>query len=189
MWSSQWNENWQGKPKYSEKTCLSATLSTTNPTWPDLGSNPGRRHGKPANNCLNYDTALPSYYETHARSVSGILFLFLPTILIGPYRIQFSNPLVRVCMTTFLAIRRHTSSDSKVRELATVCLPLQRWTETSVWFDDVGISSFHSCVVVDQRQLLSEWRLLLFEYVLVCRRENVGAWIRAANEHWIYCQI
>jgi hypothetical protein len=24
---------WQGKPKYSEKTCLDATLSTTNPTF------------------------------------------------------------------------------------------------------------------------------------------------------------
>jgi hypothetical protein len=24
--------DWQGKPKYSEKTCPSATLSTTNPT-------------------------------------------------------------------------------------------------------------------------------------------------------------
>jgi hypothetical protein len=45
MWSSRWKENWQGKPKYSEKTCPSATLSTTNPTWPDLGSNPGRCGG------------------------------------------------------------------------------------------------------------------------------------------------
>jgi hypothetical protein len=27
-----WNEDWQGKLKYSEKTCPSATLSTTNPT-------------------------------------------------------------------------------------------------------------------------------------------------------------
>jgi hypothetical protein len=36
-WSSR-NENWQGKLKYSEKTCPSATLSTTNHTWPDLGS-------------------------------------------------------------------------------------------------------------------------------------------------------
>jgi hypothetical protein len=27
MWSSQWNENWQGKPKYSEKTFPNATLS------------------------------------------------------------------------------------------------------------------------------------------------------------------
>jgi hypothetical protein len=34
--SSRWDENRQGKPKYSEKTCPSATLSTTNPTWPGL---------------------------------------------------------------------------------------------------------------------------------------------------------
>jgi hypothetical protein len=32
-----WNEDWQGKPKYSEKTYPSAILSTTNPTWLDLG--------------------------------------------------------------------------------------------------------------------------------------------------------
>jgi hypothetical protein len=36
LWSSWWNEDWQGKLKYLEKTCPSATLSTTNPTWPDL---------------------------------------------------------------------------------------------------------------------------------------------------------
>jgi hypothetical protein len=30
--SCWWNEDWQGKPKYSEKTCPSATWSTTNPT-------------------------------------------------------------------------------------------------------------------------------------------------------------
>jgi hypothetical protein len=29
FWSNWWNKNWQGKPKYSEKTCPSATLSTT----------------------------------------------------------------------------------------------------------------------------------------------------------------
>jgi hypothetical protein len=51
------NENWQGKPKYSEKTCLSATLSTTNPTWPDPGLNLGLRGGKPATNRLSYGTA------------------------------------------------------------------------------------------------------------------------------------
>jgi hypothetical protein len=50
VWSSRWNENWQGKPKYSEKTCPIATLSTTNPAWPDRGLNPGRRGGKPATN-------------------------------------------------------------------------------------------------------------------------------------------
>jgi hypothetical protein len=42
--------------------CRSATLSTTNPTWPDLGSNSGRRSGKPATNRLSYGTAcLPTY--------------------------------------------------------------------------------------------------------------------------------
>jgi hypothetical protein len=51
------NENWQGKSKYSEKTCPSATLSTTNPTWLDPGLNPGRRGGKPATDRLSYDAA------------------------------------------------------------------------------------------------------------------------------------
>jgi hypothetical protein len=46
VWSSRWNDNWQGKPKYSKKACSGATLSTTNPTLPDLGSNLGRRGGK-----------------------------------------------------------------------------------------------------------------------------------------------
>jgi hypothetical protein len=50
VWGSRWKENWQGKPKYSERTCPSITLSTTNLMWPDLGSNPGRRGGKPATN-------------------------------------------------------------------------------------------------------------------------------------------
>jgi hypothetical protein len=38
----------------------SATLPTTNPTWLDLSSNPGRRDGKPAPNRLGYGTA---YYK------------------------------------------------------------------------------------------------------------------------------
>jgi hypothetical protein len=57
MWSSRWNYNWQGKPQYSEKTCPSATLSTTNPIWPDLGWNLDCRGGKPATNRLSYGTA------------------------------------------------------------------------------------------------------------------------------------
>jgi hypothetical protein len=57
MWSSRRNENWKGKPKYSEKPCHCATLSIRNPTWPDLGSNPGRLGGKPETNRLSYGTA------------------------------------------------------------------------------------------------------------------------------------
>jgi hypothetical protein len=39
------------------KTCLSATLSITNPTWTDLGSNPDLRGGRPAANRLSHGTA------------------------------------------------------------------------------------------------------------------------------------
>jgi hypothetical protein len=53
LWCNRWNANWQGKPKYWKKTCPSATLSTTNPTWRYLG----HRGGKPANNRLSYGTA------------------------------------------------------------------------------------------------------------------------------------
>jgi hypothetical protein len=56
VWGSRWNENLKEKPKYLEKTYPSATLSTTNPTWPDLVSNPGRCCGKPATNRLSYGT-------------------------------------------------------------------------------------------------------------------------------------
>jgi hypothetical protein len=41
-----------------EKTCPSATLSTTNPTWIDPGSNPGLRGERPATNRLSHGTAL-----------------------------------------------------------------------------------------------------------------------------------
>jgi hypothetical protein len=54
--SSRWNENCQGKPKCSGKTCLSATLSTTNLRCPGLGSNPACRRGKPVTNSLSYGT-------------------------------------------------------------------------------------------------------------------------------------
>jgi hypothetical protein len=56
LWRNWWNEDWQGKPKYAENTCPSATLSTTNPTWLDPGLNLGRHSGKPATNHLSYGT-------------------------------------------------------------------------------------------------------------------------------------
>jgi hypothetical protein len=42
----QWNEIDRGKPTTRRKTCPSATLSTTNPTWTDPLSNPGLRSGR-----------------------------------------------------------------------------------------------------------------------------------------------
>jgi hypothetical protein len=57
LWRNWWNEDWQGKLKYSEKTCPNAILSTTNPTWLDPSSNAGHRGGKPATNLLSYGAA------------------------------------------------------------------------------------------------------------------------------------
>ena len=56
-----------------------------------------------------------------------------------------------------------------------MCLLWQHWTKALVLFDDVDISAFHSFVVVDPWQSLSEWHLLLSACVLVCRHKNVGA--------------
>jgi hypothetical protein len=79
-WSIWWYEDWQGKLKYSVKTCPSATLSITNPTWPDPGSNPGLRGGKPATNRLTMARpmlkihtfmCLLCCYVYHSTSVTG----------------------------------------------------------------------------------------------------------------------
>jgi hypothetical protein len=48
VWIRPWDKNWQEKPTYRHKTSPSATLSTKNPTWSDLGPKPGCRGGKPA---------------------------------------------------------------------------------------------------------------------------------------------
>jgi hypothetical protein len=42
LWRNWWNADWQGKPKFLEKTCPSTTLSTTKLIWLDPGLNPGR---------------------------------------------------------------------------------------------------------------------------------------------------
>jgi hypothetical protein len=52
----QWNEIYRGKPTTRGETCPSATLSTTNLTWTDPGSNPGLRGERPATNRLSHGT-------------------------------------------------------------------------------------------------------------------------------------
>jgi hypothetical protein len=48
----------EGETEGLGEICRSGTLFTTNPTWSDLGSNPGCRGGKPETNRLSYGTAL-----------------------------------------------------------------------------------------------------------------------------------
>jgi hypothetical protein len=64
----QWNEIDRGKPTTHRKTCPSATLSTTNLTWIDLGSNPGLRGERPATNRLSHGTA---YFTALLKDVVG----------------------------------------------------------------------------------------------------------------------
>ena len=45
---------------------------------------------------------------------------------------------------------------------------MQHWTKALVWFDDVDISVFHSRVVVDLWQSLSEWHLSLSAVCVLC---------------------
>jgi hypothetical protein len=80
-WRIWWNEDWRRKPKYWEKPFPSATLSTTNPTWPDPGSNPGRRGGKPATNRLSYGAAsshtiVPVYVRYQVMTKRSPVFRF-----------------------------------------------------------------------------------------------------------------
>ena len=99
--------------------------------------------------------------------------------------INFLPPLLCVC--TFR--QNNTWSDNKVRELATVSLPWQHWTKALVWFDDINISAFHSCVFVDLWQSLSEWHQLLSEYVVVTIQADsscnvAGVYPRNLNHGW-----
>jgi hypothetical protein len=62
MRSNRWSANWRKIEVHWEEACPSATSSTINNTWPDLGSNLGRRGGKPANNRLSYGMAYTRVY-------------------------------------------------------------------------------------------------------------------------------
>jgi hypothetical protein len=134
MWSSRRNENWQGKPKYSEKTYPSATLFTINPTWPDLGLNPGRRSGKPestpwitarsitvyrklsfrwiqrltSNHFKDFEAKFPNTWKAHS-------FLLLIERLLCFFKALYStNPESKVCSTLNVTVAMTSASWSSV---------------------------------------------------------------------------
>jgi hypothetical protein len=77
--------------------------------------------------------------------VEAVLYVWTYKVF-SPYSLRFSPDFYKIQYVV----------DNKVHELATVCLQWQHWTKALVWFDDVGITAFHSCVVVDLWQSLSE---------------------------------
>jgi hypothetical protein len=54
---------WQGEPKYSEKTCPGATLSTTKSLMTTRSRTPDRSGGKPATNRLSYGAAYENGFK------------------------------------------------------------------------------------------------------------------------------
>jgi hypothetical protein len=54
-----WNYTDRGKLKTSEKNLSQCHLSTTNPTWSDLGANPSLHKENPATNHLSHGMAPP----------------------------------------------------------------------------------------------------------------------------------
>jgi hypothetical protein len=65
---------WQGKPKFLERTSPSAALSTTDPTWLVPGLDLGRRGGNPAINHVSCWTAQEQ--ETDKEYMARIAMLF-----------------------------------------------------------------------------------------------------------------
>jgi hypothetical protein len=60
-----WNDVFVGETEVLGENLPSATLSTTNPTWIDLGANLGLRGERPATNRLSHGTAkenIKNYY-------------------------------------------------------------------------------------------------------------------------------
>jgi hypothetical protein len=73
-WSSQRNENWQGKLKNSEKACPTAAVTTAD-TWPDLGLNQGCHSVKLATNHKSHSMASP-VYENRRRKFHVVHTIF-----------------------------------------------------------------------------------------------------------------
>jgi hypothetical protein len=67
LWRIWWNEDWQGNRSTRRRPAPGPLFSTTNPTWLDPGSNPGRRGGKPAANRLSYGAAKLQHYFSNTR--------------------------------------------------------------------------------------------------------------------------
>jgi hypothetical protein len=74
------------------KTCPSATLSTTNPTWTDPGSNLVLRVERPATNRLSHDTATSPLMDpvlSQAKHCTSSQYIALRHISILPFYLHF----------------------------------------------------------------------------------------------------
>jgi hypothetical protein len=92
--------------------------------------------------CGGHILANEKYRETDFTVSNFILFCFLIYALFAWLQANLQDSNVKPLRSKGSVVG--TWSDNKVRELAIVCLLWQQRTETSVWFDDIGISDFHN---------------------------------------------
>jgi hypothetical protein len=107
------------------KTCPSATLSITNPTWTDPGSNPGLHCRRPEANRLSHSTALSAwvsikYLYLWRRSVETCLLISWDAIPLRAW--MFSCCVVLCCVGSGLCDELITCPEGSYR--ACVCLIL-----------------------------------------------------------------
>jgi hypothetical protein len=127
--------DWQRKPKYSEKTCPIATLSTTNPTWPDPGSNPGRRGRKPATNYLSYGAAILYSIHDLQTLLESMIIIFWEMTPCGSYSHRRGNlksytvRIVRIYSLALKVIRSKHSGwgEGNVERCSSSYAPMYIW--------------------------------------------------------------
>jgi hypothetical protein len=120
----QWNEIVRGKPTTRIKTCPSATLSTTNLTWTDPGSNPGLR----GENVLSIYT---NYRLQIILSLFALYQLLTPSVFVVSCNLGIDSELkwTQGTQKNFLKVPRLWSNWTQDSCGLTVCRYQARWRE------------------------------------------------------------
>jgi hypothetical protein len=93
-------------------TCPSATLTTINSTWTDLGANSGLRGEGPATNSLSHDTAVTyiinnayihTYMHTHTHTRIHS-HTYIPTYVLHTY---INTYILHTCMHAYIHAHTH----------------------------------------------------------------------------------
>jgi hypothetical protein len=90
--------DWQGKPEYWEKTCLSAASCNIHAIWLDRGMNPDRHGTVWVQYCIDHDTSSP--WQTDTRSSSHTRDCLIGSIVI--HVMEFPRSISEFIRTPFM---------------------------------------------------------------------------------------
>jgi hypothetical protein len=99
----RWNDIDRENLRTRRKTCSSATLSTTNPTWIDPDANPGLRSETPATNDLSHGTTQVKVLQIEY-TATGLNWLYLTVSVL-----RFSHPIFYLHSLSFISEERQNS--------------------------------------------------------------------------------